>query len=107
MVRPRLLSNCSALVSRWAPYGLTIAIVLTSYLIWFRFNDPPIGSNSAFVLFPWRHVALSTSLFDPYYWPGSFTPQAFGTPYELYLLALLLCCGRKLLNSHFRNNGYY
>jgi len=65
-------------------YLITLSLVLTSYMIWFRFDAPPVGSNSSFNLFPWRQVGLSTSLFDPYYWPGSFVPQALGTPYQAY-----------------------
>lgn len=65
-------------------YIASAGLVALSYLIWYNFNAPPIGSNEVFNLHPWRQVGLSLSLFDPYYWPGSFVPQAYGTPYLIY-----------------------
>ena len=74
----RLLSRPAVL------YYAAAGIMIASYAIWFNFSAPPIGSNSTFVLYPWRHVNLALSLFNPYYWPGSFTPQAIGTPVRAF-----------------------
>ena len=72
---------------KWFCDLLTVATVVISYLLWYNFNRPPIGSNSGFILYPDQHVLLSTSLFDPNYWPGVFIPQAFGMPSALFYAA--------------------
>jgi hypothetical protein len=75
-------------------YGSAAAIVIVSYLLWYDFNRPPVGSNWSFNLFPQLHYGLALSLFTPYYWPGSFIPPGLGTPLELYYGAFYAASGK-------------
>ena len=92
LARDRL--SVPALFKRtWFCELLAVAIVVVSYLLWYNFSQPPIGSNTAFLLDPYQHIILSTSLFDPNYWPGVFVPQAFGMPLALFYGAFFIPTG--------------
>ena len=55
-------------------------IVLASFLTWYRFDSPPINSNTGFDLYPWREIGVSLSPFNPFIGGGSYTPWVLGSP---------------------------
>jgi hypothetical protein len=65
-------------------YAFSALLVTASFLLWFNFRSPPINSNIGFNLYPWRQVGAALSPFDPYVWPGTYTPWTLGVPTELY-----------------------
>ncbi len=77
-------------------YLLIVALVLFSVLIWFNFSAPPYGSNTVVNLFWLRQLNYSASLFNTFYWPGSYVPQAFGTPVGATYGAIYAASGQNL-----------
>jgi hypothetical protein len=77
-------------------YALSAVVVAASILIWYRVSAPPYGSNTVINLYPWRQVNLASSLFAPFYWPGSYIPQAFGAPYAFLVAPLQTVSGGSL-----------